>query len=128
MGTELLGLVRRLEANLNLVVLGKSEVVRQCLVALLAGEHLLLEDVPGVGKTTLAKALAKSISADFKRVQFTPDLLPTDVLPIDLGTLGPNLRLGRTPRPEGSAGRGPYWQSAGHVLPRPLSAATVEPC
>jgi len=62
------------------VVLGKIEVVRKTIVALLAGEHILLEDVPGVGKTLVAKALAKSIDGNFTRVQFTPDLLPTDII------------------------------------------------
>ncbi|MBN2022152.1 MAG: MoxR family ATPase [Pirellulales bacterium] len=61
------------------VVLGKEEAVRLCVVALLAGEHVLLEDVPGVGKTLLGKALARSVSGSFHRVQFTPDLLPTDI-------------------------------------------------
>ncbi len=71
--------IERLENNINSVVLGKKEVVRFCLVALFAGEHLLLEDVPGVGKTLIGRALAKSISADFKRIQFTPDLIPADI-------------------------------------------------
>ncbi|HUP78596.1 MAG TPA: AAA family ATPase, partial [Pirellula sp.] len=62
------------------VVLGKVEVVRKTMVALLASEHILLEDVPGVGKTLIAKALAKSIDGIFTRVQFTPDLLPTDII------------------------------------------------
>ncbi|MDA7951527.1 MAG: MoxR family ATPase [Pirellulaceae bacterium] len=62
------------------VVLGKPEVVRKCLVAFLAGEHLLLEDVPGVGKTLVGKAIAKSIDGQFHRVQFTPDLLPSDIV------------------------------------------------
>ncbi|HEY2893093.1 MAG TPA: MoxR family ATPase [Pirellulales bacterium] len=62
------------------VVLGKAEVIRWCLVALLSGEHVLLEDVPGVGKTLIAKALAKSVAGDFCRLQFTPDLLPSDIL------------------------------------------------
>jgi MoxR-like ATPase len=70
----------RLEANIESVVLGKKDVVRRILVALLAGEHLLLEDVPGVGKTLLAKAIAKSIDGKFTRVQFTPDLLPSDII------------------------------------------------
>lgn len=69
-----------LRAQLGKVILGKKEVIRDLTIALLSGNHILMEDVPGVGKTTLAKALAKSLSADFKRVQFTPDLLPTDVL------------------------------------------------
>lgn len=73
-------LVSRLEANMNRVVLGKPEVVRFCLVALLSGEHILLEDVPGVGKTLVAKALARSVDGIFSRLQFTPDLLPSDII------------------------------------------------
>ncbi|MCR4411875.1 MAG: MoxR family ATPase [Thermoguttaceae bacterium] len=73
------GLIRCLEENIGQVVLGKSEVVRLCVVALLAGEHVLLEDVPGVGKTLIGKALARSVSGEFRRIQFTPDLLPADI-------------------------------------------------
>lgn len=80
MAIEVQQLISVLEENIASVVLGKSEVIRQCLVALLAGEHILLEDVPGVGKTLLGKALAKSVDAEFSRVQFTPDLLPGDIL------------------------------------------------
>jgi MoxR-like ATPase len=69
-----------LKEQLARVILGKGDALDQVLVALLSGSHLLLEDVPGVGKTTLAKALARSFAGDFKRVQFTPDLLPTDIL------------------------------------------------
>jgi MoxR-like ATPase len=65
--------------NVSRVVIGKKDVVTQAVVTLLAGGHVLLEDVPGVGKTLLAKALAKSLSGEFKRVQFTADLLPSDV-------------------------------------------------
>lgn len=72
-------LIEKIEANVGRVVLGKPEVVRLCVVALLAGEHVLLEDVPGVGKTLIGKALAKSVSSDFQRIQFTPDLLPADI-------------------------------------------------
>jgi MoxR-like ATPase len=79
MTTELQNLVAELEANIGQVVLGKAEVVRLCVVALLAGDHVLLEDVPGVGKTLIGKALAKSISAIFSRIQFTADLLPSDI-------------------------------------------------
>jgi MoxR-like ATPase len=79
MATELQSLVAELEANIGQVVLGKAEVVRLCIVALLAGDHVLLEDVPGVGKTLIGKALAKSISAAFCRIQFTADLLPSDI-------------------------------------------------
>jgi len=70
----------RLEDQLGKVILGKPEVIKSLLTGLLGAGHILMEDVPGVGKTTLAKALARSISGEFKRVQFTPDLLPTDIL------------------------------------------------
>jgi MoxR-like ATPase len=69
-----------LAEQLGKVILGKPEVLENLTIALLSGSHILMEDVPGVGKTTLAKALARSISGDFKRVQFTPDLLPADIL------------------------------------------------
>ena len=69
-----------LKAQLGRVILGKDEALDHVLVALLSANHLLLEDVPGVGKTTLAKALARSFDGPFRRVQFTPDLLPTDIL------------------------------------------------
>ena len=67
-------------ANVGRVLRGKDEVVRHTVAALVAGGHVLVEDVPGVGKTSLAKALARSVRASFGRVQFTPDLLPSDVL------------------------------------------------
>ncbi|MBW2041177.1 MAG: MoxR family ATPase [Deltaproteobacteria bacterium] len=66
-------------ANIATVVVGKAEALELVLVALLAGGHALLEDVPGVGKTLIAKSLARSVSGSFKRIQFTPDLLPADV-------------------------------------------------
>jgi MoxR-like ATPase len=69
----------RLRANIELAVLGKSDVVKMVVTAFVAGEHLLLEDVPGVGKTLIAKALARSIDGQFNRLQFTPDLLPSDI-------------------------------------------------
>ena len=70
---------RKLRENIDQVIFGKSEVVQMLVVALLAGEHILLEDVPGVGKTLAAKALAHSIDGKFSRLQFTPDLLPSDI-------------------------------------------------
>ena len=73
-------LLDRLRAHLNGVVLGKEDVIELLLVGVLAGGHVLLEDVPGVGKTTLAKALAITLGLDFSRVQFTPDLLPGDIV------------------------------------------------
>lgn len=73
-------LFKRVQENLSKVIKGKSKVLNHLVVALFAGGHVLMEDVPGVGKTTLAKSLAQSIRSEFKRVQFTPDLLPTDIL------------------------------------------------
>jgi MoxR-like ATPase len=70
---------RRLIANVCGVFIGKEEVVTRAVLTLISGGHLLLEDVPGLGKTLLAKAIAKSLSADFKRIQFTADLLPSDI-------------------------------------------------
>lgn len=72
-------LVTRLRDNINQVFVGKEEIVENLLICLLAGGHVLLEDVPGVGKTTLALTLAKSMKASFGRIQFTPDTLPGDV-------------------------------------------------
>jgi MoxR-like ATPase len=69
----------RIKANVARVIVGKDETVELLLVALLCEGHVLLEDVPGIGKTTLAKALAKSLDSSFQRIQFTPDLLPGDI-------------------------------------------------
>jgi MoxR-like ATPase len=66
--------------NIETVVIGKTEVLKQLLCCWIAGGHALIEDVPGTGKTIMARALGKSLNVDFKRVQFTPDLLPNDIL------------------------------------------------
>jgi MoxR-like ATPase len=72
-------LVERVQENVGRVVVGKRDVAELLIVALLAEGHVLIEDVPGVGKTTLARAMARSIGGEFRRIQFTPDLLPTDI-------------------------------------------------
>ena len=72
--------LRRLFDNIGAVVLGKPDVIRLAVVALLAEGHVLIEDVPGVGKTLLARAIAASLDCSFRRLQFTPDLLPSDIL------------------------------------------------
>ncbi|MCC5877681.1 MAG: MoxR family ATPase [Candidatus Sumerlaeia bacterium] len=72
--------VEKLRSNISSVIRGKSQIVELCIVALLARGHVLLEDVPGVGKTTLASVLAQSIRGTFQRMQFTSDMLPSDIL------------------------------------------------
>jgi MoxR-like ATPase len=72
--------VAALIENIEEAILGKRETVKHTLVGLLAGGHVLIEDVPGVGKTTLARALARSVDCEFRRIQFTPDMLPSDVV------------------------------------------------
>jgi len=76
--------IAALQANVEKVIRGKSEVVQFCIAALLAKGHILLEDVPGVGKTTLAHALARSLSLSFQRIQFTSDLLPADIVGVTI--------------------------------------------
>src|ERR1700716_1501820 len=76
--------IAALQANVEKVIRGKSEVVQYCIAALLAKGHILLEDVPGVGKTTLAHALARSVSLSFQRIQFTSDLLPADIVGVTI--------------------------------------------
>ncbi|MDL4842239.1 AAA family ATPase [Aquibacillus rhizosphaerae] len=80
---EVQHLVQKIKTNIQRVMVGKDETIDQLLVALISSGHVLLEDVPGTGKTLLAKSMAKSLSCSFKRIQFTPDLLPTDVTGIN---------------------------------------------
>src|SRR5260370_40013262 len=72
--------IERLQAAVETVIRGKPEAVRLAIITLIAGGHLLVEDVPGVGKTTLAHALARALDCSFQRIQFTSDLLPSDVI------------------------------------------------
>jgi MoxR-like ATPase len=74
---------RRVKASISRVIVGKDAVIDLVLVALLSDGHLLVEDVPGIGKTTLAKAIARSIGCSFKRIQFTPDVMPSDITGIN---------------------------------------------
>ncbi|GLO65169.1 MULTISPECIES: MoxR family ATPase [Oceanobacillus] len=76
--------IERVIENINKVIIGKEEVASLSLVALLTDGHVLLEDVPGVGKTMLVRTLAKSVNCDFTRIQFTPDLLPSDVTGVSI--------------------------------------------
>src|SRR5689334_12628766 len=76
--------IRRLGDNVSQVIQGKPQTVRLALTTLLARGHLLIEDVPGVGKTTLARALARSLGGTFRRIQFTSDLLPSDIIGVSV--------------------------------------------
>jgi MoxR-like ATPase len=80
---QIQALAERVKQNISLVFVGKEQVIDYLLIALITSSHVLLEDVPGTGKTLLAKAMAKSLNVDFKRVQFTPDLLPSDLTGIN---------------------------------------------
>ena len=78
------GIYEAMLGSITRVVRGKQEIIRQLLAAFLCGGHVLIEDVPGTGKTTLAKTLARSIAAHYQRIQFTPDLMPADVLGVSI--------------------------------------------
>lgn len=80
MSTQVNAQVEQLEAAIGGVLMGKPEAIRMAVVALLSDGHILIEDAPGVGKTVLGKAMARSLNCRFRRIQFTPDLLPSDIL------------------------------------------------
>jgi len=77
-------IIINLHKNIEQVIYGKAEVIKNAIIALLAKGHLLIEDVPGVGKTTLAQSLARSVDLDFKRIQFTNDILPSDITGVSI--------------------------------------------
>ena len=76
---QVASLAKAIQENINRVIIGREKEIELLLAAIISGGHVLLEDMPGTGKTTMAKALAKSLSCGFARVQFTPDLLPADI-------------------------------------------------
>ena len=84
MTTEVQEFSERIIKNLEKVIVGKSQTIHQVLIGLLCQGHLLIEDVPGVGKTMLARSLAKSLDCSFNRLQFTPDMLPSDVTGVSI--------------------------------------------
>ncbi|MCK5069672.1 MAG: AAA family ATPase, partial [Desulfocapsa sp.] len=77
-------LYEQLSAPINLVIRGQKTAIRKLLAGFVSGGHVLLEDYPGTGKTTMAKALAKTVDLNFKRIQFTPDLLPSDIMGVSI--------------------------------------------
>ena len=93
-----IGAVRKLEDAIATVIRGKPEAIRAAVVALLSRGHLLIEDIPGVGKTTLARALAGAVGGTFRRIQFTSDLLPSDIIGVSVwDQAGTAFRLERGP-------------------------------
>src|SRR6266851_3784379 len=76
--------IARIATNVEQVIVGKRPTIELILMALLCEGHVLIEDVPGIGKTTLAKAIARSLGCSFRRIQFTPDLLPSDVTGVSI--------------------------------------------
>jgi len=76
--------IKLIEKNIEKVIIGKNSVVKNILKGILAGGHILIEDIPGIGKTTLVKALARSLNLSYSRIQFTPDLLPSDILGVSI--------------------------------------------
>jgi MoxR-like ATPase len=81
---EIQAVAEQIKQNIQKVIVGKDETIDFLLTAIIAGGHVLLEDTPGTGKTSLAKALAKSLEGSFRRIQFTPDLLPSDVTGLNI--------------------------------------------
>ena len=78
------GIAHEVVENISKVIVGKDAVIERALAAVIAQGHILIEDVPGVGKTMLAKSISTSIGCSFKRIQFTPDLLPSDIVGVSI--------------------------------------------
>ena len=74
--------ISRITDEISKVVIGKRDIIKNVVLAIVAGGHILLEDIPGVGKTTLALALSKTLGLDYNRIQFTPDVMPSDVIEV----------------------------------------------
>ena len=80
---EFKGVIKKIKDNIQKVIVGKSDVIDSVLISILCNGHVLVEDVPGSGKTTLARAVASSLDCSFGRIQFTPDLMPSDVVGVN---------------------------------------------
>ena len=81
---DITSLASRIRENVAKVIVGKDDVIELVIISLIAGGHVLLEDVPGTGKTVMARSLAQSVDGEFKRIQFTPDLLPSDITGLNI--------------------------------------------
>ena len=99
--TEAKQALDRLRNNMRVTIRGKDDVIEQVLICLVAGGHLLIEDLPGVGKTTLAQVLARTLGLDFHRIQFTSDMLPADI--IGVSVYPGHTALPRIPSPPSAA-------------------------
>ena len=87
-GNEFKGVIEKIRDNVQKIIVGKSDAIDLALISILCHGHILLEDVPGSGKTTLARAVSSSLDCTFGRIQFTPDLMPSDVLGINWFQIG----------------------------------------
>ena len=121
---EELSMVNKLKQHIRESFVGKEEIVENVLICLLSGGHILLEGVPGVGKTTLASALARSVACDFGRIQFTPDTLPTDVM----GTEIFNMKTGEFEYREGAVMHQIVGNLVRHDCGRGSAAFRIDEC